>query len=254
MIFFFTGTGNSQWVAETVAASFEDRAIAMSDYFLSDGTVTKPVFTVAPNELIGFVFPVHSWGIPPLARQFIESVQIESYNQNLIVGIFTCGDDCGNTFKMFLNLVHEKGWTCRHFYSVQMPNTYIVLPGFDVDDKNIEKNKIEKARLLLPELIQAIRDDKPVKAYKKGSLSYLKSSVIYPLFVKHALNSRPFHTTNVCTACGLCAKKCPAKNITLSDKPVWGNHCVQCLSCIHRCPNRAIEYGKITLKKGRYFF
>ena len=52
MIFFFTGTGNSRWVAETVAASFEDRAIAMSDYFLSDGTVTKPVFTAAPKELI----------------------------------------------------------------------------------------------------------------------------------------------------------------------------------------------------------
>jgi len=253
MIFYFSGTGNSRWVAENVASSFSDSVTAMSDFF-DRGAVSSPVFTVAPNELIGFVFPVHSWGIPPAARKFIENLQINSYNNNLIFGIFTCGDDCANTRKMFLKLIHAKGWTCRHVYSVQMPNTYIVLPGFNVDRKSVEKCKIEKAGLLLPELIQAIRNDKPVDAYIKGSFSFLKTGVIYPLFVRHALNSRPFHSTNACLACGHCANNCPTKNITVSDKPVWGNHCVQCLSCIHRCPTRAIDYGKITQKKGRYYF
>ena len=253
MIFYFTGTGNSRWVAESVASSLCETVIAMSD-FLDGNTVSCPVFAVAPDERIGFVFPVHSWGIPPSTRKFIENLQINAYSNNPVFGIFTCGDDCGNTNKMFLKLIRKKGWSCRHVYSVQMPNIYIVLPGFDVDKKSVEKRKIKKAALLLPDLIAAIRNDRPVNAYLKGSQSFLKSSVIYPLFVKHALNSRPFHTTAACTACGHCAKNCPTKNITVSEKPVWGNHCVQCLSCIHRCPCRAIEYGKITQKKGRYYF
>ena len=61
---------------------------------------------------------------------------------------------------------------------------------------------------------------------------------------------------DVCTRCGLCARECPANNITLDggSLPRWHGKCTMCLSCIHRCPVRAIEYGKATRSKGRYFF
>ena len=35
-------------------------------------------------------------------------------------------------------------------------------------------------------------------------------------------------------------------------RPVWGDHCYQCLRCLHACPRQAIQYGKDTGKKGRY--
>ena len=130
----------------------------------------------------------------------------------------------------------------------------MLLPGFDVDNKELEKQKIENAKAKLPSIIEAIRNDSPVNEYLKGSMPFLKSRIIYPLFCKHAITSRPFHATTACKSCNLCAKHCPNKNITIADKPVWGDHCTQCLSCINRCPSRAIEYGKQTQKKGRYHF
>jgi NAD-dependent dihydropyrimidine dehydrogenase PreA subunit len=155
---------------------------------------------------------------------------------------------------MFKKLIKEKGWECRHTYSVQMPNNYIVFPGFDVDSKELELSKIENAKTTLPRILKAICDDKPIDEYIKGSMTFLKSRIIYPLFCKHAMSSRPFHTTEKCTACGLCAKICPTKNIIVTDKPVWGDHCTQCLACIHRCPEKTIEYGKVTQNKGRYYY
>ena len=255
MIFYFTGTGNSKWVAETVAEALSENAMAISDY-INGSTMYLPEFELSSTERLGFVFPVHSWGIPPVMRKFIKRLRIKGAigSDRVIFGIFTCGDECGYTKEMFLKLIQAKGWECHHTCSVQMPNNYIVLPGFDVDKKELEKQKIENAKLLLPKIIQSIRDDIPIREYTKGSMSCLKSRIIYPLFCKHALNSRPFHATTACNACGLCAKHCPTKNITVTDKPVWGNHCTQCLSCIHRCPSRAIEYGKISQKKGRYYF
>lgn len=253
MIFYFTGTGNSLWVADYTAKAFSDKLIGIADFFNGDH-ITSPEFTVNGNERIGFVFPVHAWGIPPLVSKFIKHLQLNAYNAQLIYGIFTCGDECGYTKEMFVKLMNEKGWDCHHTYSVQMPNTYIVFPGFDVDSKELETSKIEKAKLLLPTIIKAISDNKPIDEYKKGSLSFLKSRIIYPQFVKHAMSSRPFYTTDACTSCGNCTKSCPTKNISMKDgRPVWDNHCVQCLSCIHRCPVRAIEYGKVTKNKGRYY-
>jgi NAD-dependent dihydropyrimidine dehydrogenase PreA subunit len=254
MVFYFTGTGNSQWIAEIIAGAFSDKPVAMSDFF-DGGHVEIPKFTVRADERLGFVFPVHAWGVPPPVCKFIERLQLKTYRGQLIYGVFSCGDECGYTREMFVKMIRKKGWDCHHVYSVQMPNTYIVFPGFDVDGKELETDKIEKARLLLPSIIKAINDDKPIDEYRKGCLSFLKSRIIYPQFIKHAMNSRLFYVTDTCISCGLCEKFCPTKNLSMKDhKPVWGNHCVQCLSCIHRCPTRAIEYGKVTRDKGRYYF
>jgi NAD-dependent dihydropyrimidine dehydrogenase PreA subunit/flavodoxin len=254
MVFYFTGTGNSRWIAERMADAFSEQLVAMADFFKGDQVALKK-FTVRTDEHLGFIFPVHAWGVPSLVCKFIQQLQLRTYKRQLVYGIFTCGDECGRTREMFVKMIKEKGWACHHTYSVQMPNTYIVFPGFDVDPKEIEWRKIEKARLLLPSIIRAIRDDRPIDEYRKGSLSFLKSRVIYPQFVKHAMSSRPFYTTATCTSCGRCVAFCPTKNLSMKDhKPLWGDHCMQCLSCIHRCPTKAIEYGKATQNKGRYYF
>jgi len=253
MIFYFTGTGNSLWVAKTTAEALSDRIVAISDYFNGD-TIISPEFTLLPEERIGFVFPVYSWGIPPIMSQFIKHLQLKSYTGQLVYGIFTCGDECGYTKQMFLKQIKEKGWECHHSYSIQMPNNYLLFPGFDVDSKELETKKIEDAKQALPSLIKAIIKDNPIDEYLKGSASFLKSRIIYPLFCKYAQSSRKFYATDKCNSCGLCEKICPVKNISVTEKPKWKDTCTQCMACINRCPSRAIEYGKVTIKKGRYYY
>ena len=70
MVFYFSGTGNSQWVAKSVATAFSDRLIAIGDYFREGSE--KPKFELEKGERIGFVFPVHSWGMPPIVKKFIK--------------------------------------------------------------------------------------------------------------------------------------------------------------------------------------
>lgn len=254
MIFYFSGTGNSLWVARSLAEAFSERLVAMGDY-LTGNVFDEPSFSLAENERVGFVSPVHSWGIPQLVKDFIRKVCFENNATPFIYGIFTCGDDCGYTKQMFHNVLTERGWSSRHVYSVKMPNNYIVFPGFDVDDKELERKKKDDAKQLLPRLIRSIAEDKPEDCYITGKMPFLKSRVIYPLFCKYGLNSKPFHATEKCIACGVCVRRCPTKNIHLvDDKPVWGNNCTQCLACLHYCPVRAIEYGKMTQKKGRYIY
>ena len=60
--------------------------------------------------------------------------------------------------------------------------------------------------------------------------------------------------TSQCTGCGKCVERCPLNNIKLSNKkPVWGKNCTHCMACIAGCPNEAIEYGKKTQGKPRYY-
>ena len=42
--------------------------------------------------------------------------------------------------------------------------------------------------------------------------------------------------------CGICAKVCPANNITVSEDGVhFSNHCEVCYACLHNCPQHAIH-------------
>ncbi len=253
MICYFSGTGNSKWVAETVSTALAEPLVPMATYYGADAP--KPTFELGATEHVGFVFPIHSWGIPPLVVQFIERLQIVNNPNPAVFVIFTCGDECGYTDRQVNDLLAQKGWTSRHVYSVQMPNNYIVFPGFDVDAKALEEQKKAESKRVLPQLIDAIKTDTPMTHYRRGSLPYVKSRMIYPQFCKHMMSSKSFSVTDACTSCGLCAKLCPIGTIELvNGKPTWQEDCTQCLSCIHHCPTRAIEYGKVTQKKGRYVY
>jgi ferredoxin len=94
---------------------------------------------------------------------------------------------------------------------------------------------------------------KALDLYDKGGSPWMKTYLVYPLFTNLAIGKNSFKVTEACISCGLCERICPTQTIRMKDgRPIWADTCVQCVACIHRCPVHAIEYGKETIKKGRY--
>ena len=138
MIFYFSGTGNSAWVARQIAKAQQEELLAIAEeinknkeYVLKDG------------EKVGFVFPVYAWGPPGIVLRFIR--QLKMKNPEYLFFVCTCGDDTGRTAQVFSSAIRRKGWHCVAGYSVTMPNTYVSLPGFDVDAEDVEEQKVQNA-------------------------------------------------------------------------------------------------------------
>ena len=252
MIFYFSGTGNSKHVAEQLAAMLGERLVAIAEA-VAEGTLT---FALAEGESVGWVFPTYSWGPAPVAADFASRVQLQGCGADTYCYmVTTCGDEVGETVTMFAKSLGNI--SLKAAFSVQMPNNYILLPGFDVDDKALERSKVEASAARIKAVAEAIGAKREIIDVVVGPWRRLKSRLIYPLFRRFAMSDKAFAANaDVCTRCGLCARECPANNITLDggSLPRWHGKCTMCLSCIHRCPVRAIEYGKATRSKGRYFF
>lgn len=251
MIIVFSGTGNS-----LLAAAGLQRHLGGDIVSLEGELLVSPagrVLEVPQGEDVVWVFPVYSWGVPPVVGAFIRLCKIKCQPATRHYMVCTCGDDTGYTDSQWSKLIGRRGWNPRGAFSVQMPNTYVLMKGFEVDSPETAAAKLASMPARLEEIAAGIKRGFAGSDMVRGSMAWLKTSVVNPLFRLFCMSSKPFHATDACTECGLCARGCPMGNITLKDggKPCWGNTCALCLRCYHVCPAHAVAYGTATVEKGQ---
>ena len=249
MIFYFTGTGNSLYLAKRIAEEQGEKLVSIVREL--DKKDNSFRYELKDNETLGFVYPVYAWAPPRMVLEFIQKIRITS-GMPYVFSVSTCGAEEGATTAILEKALAARGLTLSSAFTVLMPNNYII--SYDVDAKEVEKKVLEEAEEKLGRINKVIsKRAKDRSMLLAGKLPALMTAVVNPLFNRFAMNTGKFHADDTCTGCGLCEKICPAHTIKVDGKPVWGKACTQCLACIHRCPVHAIQYGKSTAQKGRYF-
>ncbi len=248
MILYFSGTGNSRHVALELASLTSDTAFC-STHLPSSNDAT---------EVLGLVFPVYAWGIPQVYKTTLKNYLVSCQHRPAYVYmVCTCGDDIGLTDKELGNLLEEFGLHLAAAFSLQMPNTYVCLPFFDVDTPAVVKKKLETAAARIPHIAEIInRRAETAPDVTPGAFPWLKSRLLRPTFQKFLMSPRRFSTDKNCTNCGKCTRVCPLRNIKsdCQSPPVWGENCAHCLACYHSCHRHAINYGTFTRTKGQYLY
>lgn len=247
MIYYFSGTGNSRYVANQLAEALGHKVVDMAqpheNVLLSEG------------EDVGFIFPVYAWGLPQVVEQFIGTLSPPQH-KHFVFAVFTCGDDMAYTDVLLKKLLLKRKWHLGAAYSIQMRNTYICLPGFDVDSKEVEENKEFHTEKRLKHIKLSLAQHCSVgdEELTRGAMPWFKSYVLRPLFNKFLISDKRFRVVSAkCVRCGKCVKCCPLQNISFNREqvPQWNGHCTHCLRCYHICPHHAINYGKFTQTKGQ---
>lgn len=251
MIICFSGCGNTAAVAARLAALTADRTVRL-DASVLRADAPAPGLDARGEERIVWAFPTYSWGVPPVVRRFMRRADIDGAERVPHFMLTTCGDDIGLCADMWRSDLRCRGWRPVRAFSVQMPNTYVTMKGFDVDTPSVAAAKLA-AMPARVESIAASLAEGPDDVVR-GRLAWLKTRVVYPWFVRMDMSPRPFHALESCSGCGACRRACPMANISEDSRhrPVWGRDCAFCLACYHACPTHAVAYGRATRAKGRY--
>lgn len=246
MVLYFSGTGNSRYVAERIAESLGDELLSINDRIK-----TGDYSPVKTNERLVIVTPTYAWRIPRIVRDWLAETDFPCGAQMWFV--MTCGSEIGNAAQYNRALCQEKQLTYMGTAQIIMPENYIAM--FDAPQAEEARQIVANAEPDIDRVISAIAANQAFPQPRNNLYDRFMSGPVNPIFYSFFVKATAFTASDACTGCGQCARLCPTNNITIQNgKPVWGGDCTHCMACICRCPAEAIEYGKKSLGKPRYHF
>ena len=244
MIYYFTGTGNSEFAARRIAAKTGYECMAVYEA-VRDGVPFAP----KKNETCVFVTPTHCWRIPRIVSDWMLSGKRAQGCRAYFA--MTCGSDIGAAVRWNKKLCEELGFEYMGTAEVVMPENYVAM--FSVPGEDEAKAIVRAALPVIDAAAESINKGEKLKDKSFGIAAAIKSGITNDGFHAFAVKDKSFTVSDACVSCGKCASVCITHNITLKDgKPVWGGNCIHCMRCICDCPKAAIEYGKASTGKPRY--
>ena len=225
MVFYFTATGNSLYVAKQLEPHPVSIAQAVHD--------SEKVYRA---ERIGIVCPVFGHEMPQLVKDFLKEYRFET---DYFYILLTYGRYHGGASELAEHFVRPLGIRPAYINVILMVDNF--LPVFDMDEeRKLDKKVEEQLEKIKGDIEGKVRFISPVTEEDRSIHQFYLD-----LAAKEPPDSR-FHLyqiTDQCIGCGICQKVCPKGCFHLEgQKSVWNPEgCLGCMACIHACPMLAIH-------------
>ena len=105
MIFYFSGTGNSKFVAQRIAEALHDEIVNLNNRIKASDTSS-----IETGKRVIIVTPTYAWRIPRVVRDWLRKTELRGAKRSWFV--MTCGSEIGNAAKYNRELCAEKGLAC----------------------------------------------------------------------------------------------------------------------------------------------
>lgn len=224
MVFYFTGTGNSLYIAKRLDAN----PVSIPQILKCDNLTFE-------DERIGIVCPIYGHEMPGMVKEFIRRA---TFKTSYLYVILTYGNIHANAAQIADRAFKAAGKTADYITTLLMVDNF--LPAFDMREQMaLDKRVDEQLARIQAELFEQKREIQ--KATRKDQ-------AIHKMYLDHVQNQpetiwASFRITDECVGCGICTKVCPAGCIRLeSQKAIQTQeNCQACMACIHACPQMAIQ-------------
>jgi len=240
LVFYFTGSGNSLYVAKHLTAT----PISIPQ------VLQGSKFEFEADE-IGFVFPDYQGKAPSIVQEFAQKVKLKA---NYMFSVITYGLDNVLVTELWAEYAAQYGMKFNYINVVLMQDVYLTM--FDQDqqrtlyDQKDEEGQIAKVVEDIDSRREWIYEISP-EAHQRGEMmmQMVSRMPIYPITSQALLKV----DRDLCVGCGTCVKVCPKKCYSFGNNGVTNTgDCAYCLACANNCPQKAIKLVREANPNARY--
>ena len=222
-IFYFTATGNSLALAKRIGGTL----VSIPQIVDSDNLHYK-------DDVIGIVFPVYGWTTPVMVGRFLDKVKFEA---DYIFAIGTYGNIPGAAMLNIQKRAMKNGYRFDYVNQILMIDNFLPIFEMDAQIKKLPGKKVEEKMAKIVNDINKRRH----KQAKASPVTRVITGMVSNMMNSPGKNAQKYIVNTQCNKCGICAKACPAKNITVTDKVHFADKCEYCMACLHLCPQNALH-------------
>ena len=233
MVLYFTGTGNSRYLARRIAEGLD-----MPLYDLNACIKAGDTAPVQTGRDVVLVTPTYAWRIPRVVSEWLGKTALTGAERLWFV--MDCGSEIGNAAGYNRQLAAQKQLQYMGTAQIIMPENYIAM--FNAPQKEQARSIVEQAEPALQKVLTQLKAGQEFPPPRDNLYDRFMSGPVNPVFYRFFVKADAFRATDACIGCGKCVELCPLNNIHLENgKPVWGKNCTHCMACICYCPKEAIE-------------
>ncbi|MEN6317081.1 MAG: EFR1 family ferrodoxin [Clostridiaceae bacterium] len=263
-IYYFSGTGNSMFIAKEVQKRIPNSEILPIACLLKKDIITSN------GKTIGIVFPVHALTIPLVVMKFLRRIDLSEAEY-----IFAIADRYGTVFHGFKKIdriLRKKRKRLNSQFVIDMCSNdsrhgiYNTPSGEEIAsyERRVLKKLDAAAGIILGRgsHYEDIKDHRFKSASNPVSAFLIERLVLALMNIaEHTRGVNYFYHDDKCTGCGICEKVCLSGKISMADgNPVWEKNtfCYMCFACLNFCPVKAVQIHDIpgvkshTKENGRY--
>lgn len=243
VIFQFSGTGNTWFVASHLQQAFQAQGASCD--VLSIEALTDAHAAIESADIIGLGYPIYGSDFPEPVMTLIENLGRHQDKRAFVycTQMMYSGDGAALGAKA----LRKKGFIVRQLAHVNMPNNItdyrIVRWVKPMKPDRLTRKVVRKTR----RFASAILADKRIR--KGETIFSLLLGLVQriPFRRGREVSKGALIIDQTCIGCSLCVDLCPSGNLTMVDEHAKvADQCYLCYRCVNHCPVQAIHFAKRT--------
>ncbi len=243
---YFSGTGNTAWVASKLEASLGRRGHDVNALSIEETSVQDLGESLVNCELLIILHPACGNDLPDILKCFLEELQDkvtfpkEMKGLSIVVpGLYSADGVLATKFFFDKTSINFIGG-----YNVYMScNFDTIIPGFRIASESKSRKMMQKAEEKLEMIVNKIETE-TTEFEKCHAVNRLLGKMQKEPNRKMMKDYEVKVNKDLCIGCGKCIKVCPLDNFELekTETVKTKGNCTICLRCINQCPTYAIRF------------
>lgn len=258
LLIYFSGTGNTELLTTEIKARLEKHDHDVETISLE--LITPENLPNLKGKVVGFGFPVYKFTYPDIFNPLFQSINNNGNNCYCFIYSSYARFNSNSLCDFYEELDNNK-FNLIGLHSFKSPENGIASRKSedDYDYRSVmffENNIDRKLDAFVEEILANIKKNSDIMIKTKSTFTWFNRIT---LNIVKDIERTKYPQLQIdkskCSLCGLCAKKCPSKNLVTKGEFIEvldPKNCLHCLRCMHNCQNNAISFGKLTKGQNRY--